>query len=345
MMLRAMSTNENKRGKVTPENIEEAAKLKAIWNSPEGKNARAAADCISQEAFGAAYEIGNQAAVGFFLNGKTALSLKAAMAFARGLGCKVDDFSPRLARLIRPSQGALLEAIAILEFERLGMKVEGPAAFGNRVPPWLSESFGPGNSFYPDFKVTKPDGEEMWVEVKSPRSSDVESIGRLQRLMKENPGKFLLLVDEAHRIGDRINDWSQRNSILPANPSSSEGDIAHPMSQMSFETVPSLSWEQLMSEDPKMGTFSAAIPDDAMAPRVRAGTECFFKTGIPARPGAGVLVRDSGGHVYLREYREAAGGAWEAHATNPAYRTLHSQADGLRVIAVLRGVMRGWEEL
>ena len=125
---------------------------------------------------------------------------------------------------------------------------------------------------------------------------------------------------------------------------SDEGAIAHSASHQGFETVPSLKWEQLMSEDPK-GTFYAEIPDDAMAPRVRAGNECFFRTGLTPRPGAGVLVKDAAGAVHFREYREAAGGAWEAHATNPAYRTLHSQADGLRVIAVLRGVMRGWEEL
>lgn len=122
-----------------------------------------------------------------------------------------------------------------------------------------------------------------------------------------------------------------------------DNGVAHHASQLRFDTVPSLSWEQVMNEDPK-GTFSAAVPDDAMAPRVRAGTECFFKTDITPRPGAGVLVRDSGGAVYLREYREAAGG-WEAHALNPAYRTLHSETNGLRVIAVLRGVMRGWEEV
>ncbi|WP_341973170.1 LexA family transcriptional regulator [Roseateles sp. PN1] len=133
---------------------------------------------------------------------------------------------------------------------------------------------------------------------------------------------------------------SPKAQMTPLTP----GVEAHAMSQIRFETVPSLLWEQLMSEDPK-GTFSIAVPDDAMAPRVRAGTECLFKTDLSARPGAGVLVRDSSGAVYLREYREAPGGAWEAHAANPAYRTLHSVADGLRVIAVLRAVMRGWEEI
>lgn len=86
----------NRQGKITPENEAEASRLRALWAATE--DARAARGVKSQEAFGAAYSIGNQAAVGFFLNGKTALSVKAALGFARGLGCQVGDFSPRLAR-------------------------------------------------------------------------------------------------------------------------------------------------------------------------------------------------------------------------------------------------------
>ncbi|MBQ1761922.1 MAG: hypothetical protein IIZ92_03360 [Aquincola sp.] len=76
--------------------LEEAARLRAIWDrTAEERRAR---NVHSQGAFGEAYNIGNQAAVGFFLNGKTALSLKAALGFAKGLGCKVSDFSDRLDR-------------------------------------------------------------------------------------------------------------------------------------------------------------------------------------------------------------------------------------------------------
>lgn len=89
-----------RRSKVTPEHEQEAAKLRAIWE--RDKPRREAIGLGTQDAFGAAYEIGNQAAVGHFLSGTTPLSLKAAIGFARGLGCGVADFSERLAKQMRP---------------------------------------------------------------------------------------------------------------------------------------------------------------------------------------------------------------------------------------------------
>lgn len=82
---------------MTLEHLEEARLLREIW--AKTKEARKAAGLHSQGAFGQEYQIGNQAAVGFFLNGKTALSLKAARGFAKGLGCNISDFSPRLAAM------------------------------------------------------------------------------------------------------------------------------------------------------------------------------------------------------------------------------------------------------
>lgn len=73
---------------VTDEHRQEAAKLKAIWlRAPRPE----------QGAFGETYEIGGQSAVSNFLRGDSPLSLKAARGFARGLGCEIADFSPRLA--------------------------------------------------------------------------------------------------------------------------------------------------------------------------------------------------------------------------------------------------------
>ena len=95
-----MATDHPRRGRVTPEHVEEAKRLRAIWNST--REARAAAGYGTQEAFGEKFSIGNQAAVGFFLSGKTALSMKAALGFARGLGVHVGDFSPRLAEMLPP---------------------------------------------------------------------------------------------------------------------------------------------------------------------------------------------------------------------------------------------------
>jgi len=98
-----MTSAAAKRGKITDENREEAAKLLAIWN--QTKADREARGVGSQEKFGAEFGIGNQAAVGFFLNARTALSPKAAAGFARGMGCSVGDFSPRLAKMLNVAAG------------------------------------------------------------------------------------------------------------------------------------------------------------------------------------------------------------------------------------------------
>lgn len=80
----------NKNAKITEENSQEAARLKAIW---EKGNPR-----MSQATFGEKYNIGSPGAVYQFLKGITPLSMKAAIGFAEGLGCQISDFSPRLAR-------------------------------------------------------------------------------------------------------------------------------------------------------------------------------------------------------------------------------------------------------
>lgn len=74
---------------VTDEHREEARKLKEIWARTKRP---------TQAVFGETYDIGGQSAVNNFLNGVSALSMRAAKGFARGLGCEVVEFSPRLAR-------------------------------------------------------------------------------------------------------------------------------------------------------------------------------------------------------------------------------------------------------
>ena len=78
-----------RKAKVTEEHRQEAARLAALWDTRSHP---------SQAIFGEQYEIGSQSAVGQFLRGDTPLSLKAAAGFASGLGCKISDFSIRLAK-------------------------------------------------------------------------------------------------------------------------------------------------------------------------------------------------------------------------------------------------------
>lgn len=78
----------SRKAKITDEHREEAARLKAIYESVSPP---------SQKEFGKDNGIGSQGAVGNYLNGHSALNLEAATAFALALGCKIRDFSRRLA--------------------------------------------------------------------------------------------------------------------------------------------------------------------------------------------------------------------------------------------------------
>lgn len=78
----------DRRSKITDLHRQEAAKLKDLWDSKPHP---------TQAVFGETFDLGNQANVGHYLNGRSALNVKAARAFAEVLGCNIDEFSPRVA--------------------------------------------------------------------------------------------------------------------------------------------------------------------------------------------------------------------------------------------------------
>jgi hypothetical protein len=84
---------DSKRSKITDVHRLEATKLKALWDDRKQR---------TQAEFGEVYGLGNQANVGHYLLGRSPLNVKAALAFATELRCKVSDFSARLAAELEP---------------------------------------------------------------------------------------------------------------------------------------------------------------------------------------------------------------------------------------------------
>jgi hypothetical protein len=132
-------------GKVLPEHLEEAAALRKLWESREHD---------TQTIFGEKYKIGNQSAVGQFLNGKARISMKAAVGFAKGLGCEISDFSPRLAaeaagiRSVQASDGLWpFPGIDRVRFDRLSsaQKLEIQGALRSLITAFEQESRHHGN--------------------------------------------------------------------------------------------------------------------------------------------------------------------------------------------------------
>ncbi|ALV06673.1 helix-turn-helix protein [Roseateles depolymerans] len=138
--------------------------------------------------------------------------------------------------------------------------------------------------------------------------------------------------------------WLERGLGPEPNWSSPAVGVAHSVSQLVVETVPTMTWEQIqMTDRDKLPpVFRVQIDDAAMAPRVPSGAWVQFDRRVTPRPGDGVLLRDSTGGVCFRYYRAGRPGCWEAHAENAAYAPLDSQRDGLEILAVLTAVEGRW---
>lgn len=86
--------------------------------------------------------------------------------------------------------------------------------------------------------------------------------------------------------------------------------------------------------------FRTVLEDDAMAPDYPPGAEILWQIDRAPKPGRLVLVADKHGCAHVRRYTQGkAPGQWGATALNQAFASLDSAADGLRVIAVLKGVL------
>jgi phage repressor protein C with HTH and peptisase S24 domain len=90
--------------------------------------------------------------------------------------------------------------------------------------------------------------------------------------------------------------------------------------------------------EPLPPVFWLPMPDDAMAPRLAAGDSAKITVGLHPRPGDGVLLRDTGGNLFVRLYRVRNPGEWTAQAINPAFASLDAGRDDLVVIGVVTGV-------
>lgn len=153
--------NEYKRGSVTDENRAESAKLRELWDNRANR--------MSQAEFGETFDIGSQAAVGHFLNGHAAISMKAAKGFARGLSCEIADFSERLAKqaceLVEVSGGASLSTAPAAPVGVPISPKEAPPEGYVRLPVMAEASAGPGR--VPQLEAVQPvDVLESYIRLK-----------------------------------------------------------------------------------------------------------------------------------------------------------------------------------
>jgi len=149
---------------------------------------------------------------------------------------------------------------------------------------------------------------------------------------------FELGWESAHGVA-KLTGWSAQwwhNGTGPQMQTPVRG-VDHPLSQIGPIVSPTtIEWGDLMTE-PLPAAFSLVFRDDAMAPDFPISSIGRFATDRQPVPGRPVLVADSAGNAYVRDYRPRTADHWLAVARNTAYQPLDSSADGLRVLAVMTG--------
>lgn len=122
----------------------------------------------------------------------------------------------------------------------------------------------------------------------------------------------------------------------------SDGTLDHPMSYEAYKVPLVTPWGELREMKKLPKSFTAPMPDDSMQGSIERGTALYFETGHEPEPGEGVLVEDRHKDWHVRRFKKAAGSRFIAEAQNTKdYEPLDSERDGLKVLAVLRGVLSG----
>lgn len=120
---------------------------------------------------------------------------------------------------------------------------------------------------------------------------------------------------------------------VPATGGGVAHEVRHPTSE---DELKPQTWEFILSGALLPLRFTAAVPDDALAPKSPRGTEFVFSTTFAGQPDDSVvvIVQAGNGRRYMRLFFAGAGDEWEARARDQAFPTLRSVADGLRLVAV-----------
>jgi hypothetical protein len=150
-------------------------------------------------------------------------------------------------------------------------------------------------------------------------------------------------IELAERLGVRAEWIISGVGEMSATPTNA--GMARGMSLFVVKDPPiTIAWVDLMSErgaglPPE---FRTTAPDDALAPRLRAGQRVTLDTRETPRPGDCILVEDKAGGLHLRIYTPGVG-AWTGEVINASgYKALESERDGLRVLAVLTEAAGRW---
>jgi len=197
--------------------VEDSKRLKALYNQKRAELG------LTQDRIAA--ELGDgvtQGAVSHFMNGRTALSLRAASVFAKALQVPVSEFSPNLAKQIEDMRSVPIVGMALEAWDHYrSLKQEGHANTVTPLPEGSDQEDLDGKYAYvPQYDAKAAAGlgsENPHVEIRSTLAFKREWL----RVKGAKPDQLIVIYAEGESMWPTINDGDvllvDRSRIEPAD--------------------------------------------------------------------------------------------------------------------------------
>ena len=175
---------------LTPEQDQEAKRLKAIFNARKDA-ARSRGSKLNQDDVAAACGWGGQSAVSQYMNGRIALNLEALLKLSRALDFEPSEVSPRLTGV--KDRDSNVTTIKEASNVAPAPKIEGYVPFALRVKGQsMAPRYEPGLIIYVDPEVVPFDGDDVVAMLTDDNEATfkqyVEEPGGKKMLKARNPG-------------------------------------------------------------------------------------------------------------------------------------------------------------
>jgi phage repressor protein C with HTH and peptisase S24 domain len=314
--------------------IEDATRLTELFKSNTD---------YSQEEFGRRFEIGSQGMVWQYLNARRPLNIKAATAFAKGLGVSVDAFSPRLAQEIRLAASHVQDGIPSVP-----AGAEAGARPSDRIALVMAKHHLDVSEMAQLLGV-EPAVVRAWLEPGAPKMGLHHAI-KLQEAYGYSP-KWLI-----NGQGDPL----LNGAIEPELDEPSLPFDVFPIPHNAFRKIPVRGMAQLgdnglfvdveypvghgdgyvffPSKDPD--AYALRCNGESMRPRVKHNEFVVVEPNTRVQNGDEVLVKSQDGRVMVKELAYVRDGIAHLSSVNEAHGMLRIPQDQIERMHFVAGIVK-----
>lgn len=314
--------------------IDDASRLKELFDSKAQ---------FSQEEFGRRFEVGTQGMVWQYLNARRALNIKAASAFAKGLGVTVDSFSPRLADEIRLAASHIADAIPALP-----VGAESGARPCDRIALVMAEQHLDVQELA-QLLAVEPPVVRAWLEPDAPKLGLHHAV-KLQEAYGYSP-KWLINGQGEPKLA---------GSIEPELDEPSLAFDVYPIPQNSFRKIPVRGMAQLgdnghfvdveypvghgdgyvffPTKDPD--AYALRCNGESMRPRVKHNEFVVVEPNTQIQNGDEVLVKSQDGRVMVKELAYVRDGIVHLSSVNERHGMVRIPQDQVERLHFVAGIVK-----